>query len=357
MFLYCYEYHEEYIIHTYSPLGVVAYDLQFFLQYMVSSERLITIADLNESLKSAPLSKRDSANRPKNFKIRKANSKYEGNAGSLRILSRILPVILSEQISTSQVGEAILKLEELCQLVTAPQLTVFEVENIMHFTIIEYLDLRRNLIEEIHAPVLKPKHYFMSHYAHLYLENGPLIQLWAMRMESKHVFFKGCIRTAKNFKNVCKTCSVRHQRAQLSLYYRGLFPKKIDVPDQSAYCDTLPAGMNFSPNSLSPAFVKVWGTKYEPGMLVVPQVLSYGILKVGLIKALIVDGSKVYFKCDCFRAELGVGGIYTTKNQLDCCVCELSCLADHKPLKRLGSLTDFSFVLHHFISEASNILQ
>ena len=152
---------------------------------MVAEEKLITVGELNDRIKCAKLSKRDSRNRPKNFKIRKPNSKYEGNAGSFRILSRMLPLILLEELAVSDVGEAAMKLEEVCQLAVAPKLTYEEIDNYLHFSIVEYLDLRVKLIEDIGAPSVRPKHHFLSHYAQLYLENGPLINLWAMRMESK----------------------------------------------------------------------------------------------------------------------------------------------------------------------------
>ena len=76
---------------------------------MVVCEKLIDLKDLNERIRNVQLSKRDSGNRPKDFKIRKTNSKYEGNAGSIRILSRIIPYILSDEIEESRVGEVLLK--------------------------------------------------------------------------------------------------------------------------------------------------------------------------------------------------------------------------------------------------------
>ena len=120
--------------------------------------------------------------------------RFEGNASSIRILSRILPMILADEIARSSVGEAILRLEELCQLITAPKMTLHEIQNILHYSIIEYLELRVQLIEAIDAPPVRPKHHFVSHYAQIYIDNGPLIHLWAMRMESKHCFFKCLIR-------------------------------------------------------------------------------------------------------------------------------------------------------------------
>ena len=90
--------------------GVYSYDIQFCLDYIINKEKLIRAQDFNDKLKYFKLSERDRKNRPKDFKTRKKNSKYEGNAGSLRILSRILTMCLSTVLDQSEVGELIIKL-------------------------------------------------------------------------------------------------------------------------------------------------------------------------------------------------------------------------------------------------------
>ena len=252
---------------------------------MVTKEKIIDINEINHRIKRTKLSERDSSNRPKEFKIRKPNSKYEGNAGSLRILGRILPLILTKEFEKSDKGDALIKLEEVSQLITAPKLTIGEIENTLHFTIIEYLDLRRDMVDLISAPTLKPKHHFLSHYSKLYKEVGPLIHLWAMRMESKHTFFKSCIRTAKCFRNVTKTCAVRHQRAQISYSYSGLFPPTIQLPSSSPTLDSVDEltvnqemvdiRSRFPNDSLVPHSVRIHSTEYKPGQVLVLRVKHF----------------------------------------------------------------------------------
>ena len=67
-------------------------------------------------------------------------------------MSRILPHILDKELESSSVGEAIVKLEEMSSLIVATRLTKFEIENDLHFSIVEYLDLRLHMIEKIGAP-------------------------------------------------------------------------------------------------------------------------------------------------------------------------------------------------------------
>ena len=51
---------------------------------------------------------------------------------------------------------------------------------------------------------------------HSCLRYGPLSRLWCMRFEAKNSYFKRLAQSIGNFKNVCKTVAIRHQR--LSCY-------------------------------------------------------------------------------------------------------------------------------------------
>ena len=242
--------------------GVDTYDIQFCIDYIINKEKLITAEVFNEKLKNFCLSERDCRNRPKEFKTRKKNTKYEGNAGSLRILSRILTMCLVDVLDDTEVGKLIIVLQEVSEII-----------------VIEYLDLRVAAIEELGMSTVRPKHHYLSHYYQLYKYQGPLIQLWAMRMEQKHVFMKNCLRTTKNFVNVSKTCATRHQMAQISFSYLGLFPSMFEIPSEviinkdlmkvstDGYLKKFLSKVD--PEALIPRYVKVFGTKYEAGMVVV----------------------------------------------------------------------------------------
>lgn len=41
---------------------------------------------------------------------------------------------------------------------------------------------------------------------------GPLSNLWCMRFEAKHRYFKQVAKVIGNFKNIAKTLAYRHQR-------------------------------------------------------------------------------------------------------------------------------------------------
>ena len=108
-------------------------------------------------------------------------------------------ICLGDLLDKSKVGNHIIKLQEVSELITAQKLTVYEIENILHNTIVEYLQMRIDAINEISMSNCRPKHHYLSHYSKLFKYHGPLIHLWAMRMESKHTFMKGVVRTVKTF--------------------------------------------------------------------------------------------------------------------------------------------------------------
>lgn len=101
-------------------------------------------------------------------------------------------------------------LKELVDLSTAQCISETQIACMRH-SIFEYLDHRVTLFPEVK---LRPKHHYLTHYPHLMKQFGPLIRFWTMRFESKHSYFKNVIRHTRNFKNVPKTCTERHQYHQ-----------------------------------------------------------------------------------------------------------------------------------------------
>ena len=347
--------------------GVFSYDIQFLLDYIINKEKLVSADQFNKNLKNCKLSIRDSRNRPNLFKTRSLDSKYEGGSGQLRVLSRIITIILADVIDKSEiVGGMIIKLQEVAEIVTAPQLNVQEIDYEMKEIIETYLDSRISAMSTIGMPRARPKHHFLAHYGECYKKYGPLISLWAMRMESKHTYFKGLIKASKNFKNAPKTCAFRHELAQVSYRFYGLFPiNKFDIPANSlSLRDTLSTsdGDNYlmkasevlDGDGLILTNIKIFGTLYSPGMLVVMEKESFGVLKVGIIRIIAFQGGRVIFGCSKFTAMQSRNNFYVTTENL--CKFEfISCddLQDYYPLIRIGDLNMFRFCLHHYISSGS----
>jgi hypothetical protein len=95
--------------------------------------------------------------------------------------------------------------------------------------------------------------------------------------------------------------------------------------------------------------VKVWGTSYKVGQLVVTEVTCQDIIEVGLIEKVVVRGSQVKFLVtlhDCARDSFNIfQSVPQNKGKLVSC----SSLADFKPLIMRGKGKSFCFVLHHYL--------
>lgn len=104
----------------------------------------------------------------------------------------------------------------------------------LEFICEEYIVTRVELFPDVK---LRPKHHYLCHYALSTKQFGPLIKNSTLRCESKHCFYKNAIRQSRNFKDVTKSLSVKHELYQclirngLDLYVKfdAVGIKKLDV--------------------------------------------------------------------------------------------------------------------------------
>lgn len=200
--------------------GVVDYDIAMCLQFLSKKEKWFSYESLNVRVKSFP---GESSNKPNS--IPNNGAKLGGHAAQNRWLLRFLPILLHDKIKDADnaVWKLILLLRELVEFVCAPRLSDSQVA---------YMKV---LIEELFPHVsLRPKHHYLLHYADLTLQFGPLIHTWTMRFESKHSYFKRCIRSSKNFRNV-KSLAERHQLFQTYQSQGGLFKPQLLVSDSTNF--------------------------------------------------------------------------------------------------------------------------
>lgn len=89
------------------------------------------------------------------------------------------------------------------------------------------IDSHLSSIKDIFGVDLLPKHHFLLHYPTVIRLMGPVIFMWTMRMEAKHNFFTEVVRKKKNFINLTKTLSYKHQEMQ---YVKGINYSDVLVP-------------------------------------------------------------------------------------------------------------------------------
>lgn len=216
----------------------------------------------------------------------------------------------------------------------------------MKVLIEEYVEMRQELFPHVK---LRPKHHYLLHYADLSLQFGPLIHTWTMRFESKHSYFKRCIRSSKNFRNVTKSLAERHQLFQAYQSQGSLFSPHVQASDSTSfYPELYDGGVRAavadygltSCNSVVTDKVQVRGTSYANGMLVSLR-YSKRQLQLGQIVSIFIKSETVLLllreKTASWVPELGV---YEIDNSSDELICKnLDKLNDYVPLSfyRIGA--------------------
>ncbi|CAN7937970.1 unnamed protein product [Ixodes hexagonus] len=160
-------------------------------------------------------------------KLHSKTGKITGHAVQNWTFLRLLPLYIATKVedATDSIWQLTLELIELVDLVMAPKLADAQVCYLRVLTG-SYLHHRQVSFPEVK---LRPKHHYITHYCELIQEYGPLCHVWTLRFESKHRYFKDCIRSMGNFKNVTKSLSERHQLFQSYLSSRGLFREEEHV--------------------------------------------------------------------------------------------------------------------------------
>lgn len=263
--------------------GVVQYDLILVLNKLVS-DKIISYQYVNENIKNIKFSQ--GYNKIGLPEIKK-HDKLGGTATQNMYLLNIIPFALLSKIpdlSDNEYWKMILTLRKICNITLALQVSLDQVA-ILKYLIEEYLEYRARLFENI---PLKPKHHYMSHYAFLTLHFGPLRHLWTLRFESKHSYFKNCIRHSPNFKNVLYSLTKKHQLLQcLNESQEGvLFNEKAIVTDEKIYTNLLSKDGSIIYESKE---INYRGITYSVGMYVCADKNQYNIYSVCKIDLILLD--------------------------------------------------------------------
>lgn len=100
-----------------------------------------------------------------------------------------------------QTWEILMLLKDILELTVSFRVT----EDSLDFLDAKISEHRGLLLTVFPHFTLRPKHHFVEHYPQLMRMYGPLREMWTMRFEGKHTFFKQVICNTKNFKNVPQT--------------------------------------------------------------------------------------------------------------------------------------------------------
>lgn len=205
----------------------------------------------------------------------------------------------------------------------------------MKVLIEEYLETRHILFP---LTRMRPKHHYLLHYADLTLQFGPLIRTWTMRFESKHSYFKRCIRAYQSCGNVfCPELIM----SDCTRFYSDLYDSQVKG---------VLTEFNVShSNAVVTDRITVRGTCYANDMLVIVS-CELGNLIVGLIACIVVKEEKsVLLVLRQKSASLDPDrGVFEVESVGGSFICKrIDELLDHFPIRHYHRGGRQLFVLKH----------
>lgn len=231
--------------------------------------------------------------------------------------------------------------KDIVELVVAPRFT----EETLYFLeckLAEHRELLRSTFPEFR---LRPKHHYIEHYPQLIKAFGPLCNVWTMRFEGKHKFFKKVIRDAQNYRNVALTLAVKHQKAvsyhldSASFFKPSVEMEKVTTVSVSSFPENIQRV--FSQKIHKPAAVLVAssvcldGVTYKADMVVSAGSCS-GLPEFRQITQIVAVHTEIMFVCRVMSAwyheHLRSYEVCYSDVTLPLCVVPLSELNDVFPL-------------------------
>ncbi|XP_051947874.1 uncharacterized protein LOC127619140 [Xyrauchen texanus] len=282
--------------------GVGSYEMKMIINSLIE-EGHFTLDTLNYRITSFDYGFSDVHNKPtlitKHY-LRNKDGVMKQTAAQMWCLLRLFPLMVGDLVPESnRFWELLLLLLSCMELIFSPSLTV-ESTIYLKWLIEEHHTLFIELYPHQH---LKPKHHFMLHYPRAIRQLGPLVQFWTMRFEAKHGFFKRISHITCNFRNICKTMAIRHQvMLCYNFFSGGVFDHNVEVGQGHSTiladlerCDEIQGGLENIPSYTEvyvPAWVKLKGTTYRPGMTVFVSYCSSGDPQFGCIRHFLAFNSK-----------------------------------------------------------------
>lgn len=185
--------------------GWANYDIFLIFKRMIS-EQTLSASYLQGRANS--VFKQLKINTKIDFNFTRKSKNFKAKACDIWHLIQIIPFIFIQKAVdySDPMILMLLLIKKITDTITSPVLTETQIR-ILAADITEYIETR-----EIQFTVpLRPKHHFCTHYPQLMLWMGPLMTYCTLFCERKHCFFKRCLRSTLNFKNVTKFCSEQHQ--------------------------------------------------------------------------------------------------------------------------------------------------
>lgn len=189
--------------------GIVPAELSLCLKDLIN-KKYISLESLNRAIRQFPYTFSNKTDKPQIIpKTSFSRGTTGGNGHKNWSLLRLLPLMIGYNIPEGdQSWEILMLLKDTIELVMSAHFT----KELIHFLVSKISEHRELLQKTFQNYRLHPKHHFVEHYPQMIQIFGPLVDVWTMRFEGKHKFFKKVVHDTCNFKNVAHTLAVSQQK-------------------------------------------------------------------------------------------------------------------------------------------------
>ena len=249
---------------------VLPLTLQALIKHYVDT-KVTNLATINSAIQSFPYSYMEITDKPNYIREKDLHGSTTLNqdAAKCHLLFCIFPFVVGDSINFSDSHwELYTLLSDITEICFASVVSLETIAQLKE-NVAEYLRLFKELFPE--QPFTLKQHYLV-HFPKVIPLLGPLINLWAMRSEAKHQYFKD-LKKILNFKNICLSLSNHHQKkAAMNRSAGSIFKGNEYGPVQhpkgeqlSRIKDRISSTLALDPNSInveSFEWIKLHGTKY-----------------------------------------------------------------------------------------------
>ncbi|XP_029837844.2 uncharacterized protein LOC115321710 [Ixodes scapularis] len=192
--------------------GVIPFALRHIISSLIS-QGLFTLAQLNKEISEWNYDPCDARNKPEpiSSEFLKGKATMKGSATQVFCLFRHLTFFVGECVPTEhEVWQLYLLFREIMDIIMSRKIPVSHIgylQRKIHFFCLDF----KTLFPSVKVPC---KMHYLIHYPSCMERFGPLVELWAMRFEGKHQYFKDMARKIRNFKSLSHSLAVRHQFLQ-----------------------------------------------------------------------------------------------------------------------------------------------
>lgn len=275
--------------------GAIPFILKYFFKNVIEM-KIFTIEDINNRIKSFHFSFLYKKNLPPHISIEKGNTSIGLTASQNLCLFLHFPFIFYDIMKkVSKLWEGVLMLLKTINILFSTEINGGSLQNLQNF-----IAYHLKIILEHYKRSLLPKHHLLTHYPSFIRRMGLPTQIWSMRFESKHRFFKKQASIKNNFVNICQTLSLAHQKIMAKSVKEASFEKDFSfgkIKKLSTTCTDQVVKNYFSGKSdiNSVNWVSfTYGFYYRPGYIITIKKNSEAS-EFGLIKSIYLYQNEFHF--------------------------------------------------------------